>query len=199
MLKSVFLLVFAASVATSSTGAYFSDMKTVSGNVFSIKHWHKHRVVINEVFCRKKHEEWVELYNDSDEWVDIKGWTICNESRKCGKLNPSKKTEIKPHGYVLVSHDASAMKGWIVEQHTPEIYYAGGKIDFNENGDSVVLNDEEDNEVDKMSYGTSSYAYPLPTPLLQSGTLETLERDPAGKDTNTASDFVVRDIPTPGI
>jgi predicted ribosomally synthesized peptide with SipW-like signal peptide len=198
--RVILLLGVVVITLSSYSSAYFANTETSTDNSFTAGTWEVDLglVVINEVYYHDN-EEWIELYNPSKKTVDIKGWSICNESNECGQLNPSKKTEIEAGGFVLLSHDANDLKSWNVEPGTPMIYYAGGRIDFNDFGDSVLLKNSDNKVVDMVSYGSSSLAFPPATTLLVTGKLQTLERQPAGWDTNLSSDFVIRDIPTPGI
>lgn len=185
ILRSILIILAVASTSIGSTNAYFSDSVVISGNVFSTGTWST--IVINEVYYFGD-KEWVELYNISSSVADIKGWSICNSSNDCGKLNPEKKTEIPAGGYVLVSHDANDIKDWSVKKEVETINYADGKIDFADSNDQVILKDTSNNIIDQMSY-------------LNNATSEgqSLARIPNGVDTDSSTDYTVRTKPTPGV
>jgi hypothetical protein len=60
-------------------------------------------------------------------------------------------------------------------------------------GDALLLK-SGDGIIDAMSYGSDSSIFDLPA--ADAG--KSLSRNPNGKDTNTSSDWIELDIPTPG-
>jgi len=186
-----------AFLAVGSSGAYLSDTVTVTGNSFTAGTWDNSndKVVINEVYYDGT-KEWIELYNSDDATIDIKGWSICDNTDSCGSLNPEQKTEIIPGEFVIVAHDAGDLNGWLINPLVDKIYYAGNKISFNDTGDAVILKDDNNSVVDQMSYGSDTTAFSPSCPLVADG--HSLQRNPAGHDTGTKNDFFDQITPTPG-
>jgi predicted ribosomally synthesized peptide with SipW-like signal peptide len=169
-------------LATLATNSYFTDRVTSSGNVFSTGTWPTTpKIVINEVYYHGRNE-WIELYNVGDAIVDVKGWIICDNALHCGILNPERKTEIVPGGFVVIAHDAEDLKDWNIPDTAEKIYYAGRKIGFNDDGDSVILKNAEEMEIDQMSYGKNAAPEGY-----------SLERNPKG-----TGNFAPNPSPTPG-
>lgn len=73
-------------------------------------------------------DEWVELYNNTENNIDLKGWTISEGSGKETILSGN----ILPHKYFVVEK----IKG-----------------SLNNDGDLIVLRDAENNLLDKVAYG----------------------------------------------
>jgi hypothetical protein len=67
---------------------------------------------------------------------------------------------------------------------------------LNNTGDRLQLLNPDGVEVDSMSWDNDSTFLDPPATDVSDG--HSLERDPDGTDTDTASDFVEREIPTPG-
>jgi predicted ribosomally synthesized peptide with SipW-like signal peptide len=196
LLKAIFILAAAATLAVGSTNAYFTDSDATSSDTFTAN-WHvaKARMVINEVYYLGD-DEWIELYNASDAAADIKGWTICDSDKNCGSLNPAKKTTVAPGAYVLVSHDSANLKDWHVAKEIVDINYAGGKINFNDTGDAIILENTEKTVIDQMSYGTETSVFATACPTVGIG--HSLQRNPAGLDTDTEADFTDQQAPSVG-
>ena len=203
-IKRLFFPLAIIFIATTFTGAYFSDSVAITNNSFTVGEPEPElgRVVISEVFyynpANIANNQWVELYNAGGSAVDIKGWVICDNANHCGTLNPAKKTEIAPGGYVVIAHSASDLKSRTIPITAEIIYYAGPKIVFNNSaGDAVILKNDSEVIIDQMSYGGDISAFNPSCPAVASG--HSLARNPAGNDTNSASDFIDLALPTPGI
>ena len=70
LLKSLTIIFGLFSLATLSTGAYFSDSITVTGNQFSAGTWiGPNKVVINEIYSNPAtgEIEWIELFNTNSQ------------------------------------------------------------------------------------------------------------------------------------
>ena len=152
-------------------------------------------MVISEIYY-EGNKEWIELYNAGNALADIKGWSICDSSNACGTLNPAQKTEVSAGGFVVVAHDNGDLNGWTIPSTAEKINYAGGKIDFDDSGDGVVLKDTGNIIIDQMSYGFDMTAFIPSCPLVANN--HSLARNPVGLDTNTKNDFIDRTTPTPG-
>lgn len=194
IIKLLFIIISVSALRTGYTNAYFSDTKqgVITGNVAVIK---AARIVINEVYYIGD-DEWLEIYNAGNSSANIKGWQICNSNQNCGSLNPAKKTALAPNEYALISHSSSDLKSWNVDKSINRINYAGGKIDFLDIGDMVLLKNTDGMVVDRMSYGINTTSLNPSCSLVIIG--HSLQRQPAGKDTDTSLDFIDQSIPSPG-
>jgi len=159
-------------------------------------------VVINEVFYNPTaymdEGEFVELYNPTDEYVDLSGWYIGDEETygntgelwapiPCGTI-------LVPGGYLIITNNAEAFE----EQHgfSPALEM---NLRLANGGDEVILSQSQSfgDIVDVVTYG---YRGNFPGVIKHPGTSQgkSLERNPHGQDTDDCSaDFDVLDDPTP--
>ena len=119
-LKSIFVLIGVLSIAAISTNSVFSSQAVVSDNEFSTGTWQIEppataRVVINEVYydvapnkggdgAVANPDEWIELYNAGDADVNLKDWTIAdNTTTRTINANHI----IAAGSYALIAKDSS--------------------------------------------------------------------------------------------
>ena len=74
--------------------------------------------------------------------------------------------------------------------------WAGGTVNLSNSGDDVLILDGDDMVVDAVSWGSSTFAFDPSVPPVAEG--HSLERQPAGVDTNSAVDWFDQTYPTPG-
>ena len=173
-------------------------------------------VVINEVYYQvdSKHglespkerndktkaginNEWLELYNPTDHDINLKNWTLTDSSGLVSKINANK--IIKSESFIVVSKDASTWKYWNIHPKSDKIELGnqlGNGLD--NNGDKIILKDSSGTEIDRMSWGadTSGFTPAAANPRVAIGS--STERKAPGMDTDAASDWMQRDIPTLG-
>jgi signal peptidase len=189
--------------------AFFSDTAQSANNTFTAGQFGPpiaNHVVINEVYYdvapgkgsegdTANPDEWVELYNPTGISVDIKDWTI-GDNVDSNNVSSAQKF-IPPGGFALIAKSNSTWANWDEDPDADKIPI-GDKIGngLANDGDRVVLRDNNGNIIDQMSWGTDTSAFtPSATDVAEG---HSLERDPDGVDTNTAVDFVDRTTPTPG-
>lgn len=155
-------------------------------------------VVINEVFYDPPTpggdpgDEWVELYNTTDRPINLDGWMLADHIGK--DVLPT--LELPAGGFVVVAASDSFS--------TLHPSYAGLLITLNgsignglaNNGDSLWLRDDRGRTIDAMAYGNDTVAMFPSVPATREG--YSLERVPAGHDTDTAADWFPRAVPSPG-
>jgi hypothetical protein len=157
------------------------------------------RVVINEVMYDpgapadgEGDGEWVELYNAGLESVDLGGWSLADAasrdvlpSRVCG-----------PGEFVVVAASDSFMKAYPSFSGTAVVL--GGRIGngLGNNGDRLLLLDASGAPVDAISWGRDRSILGPSIPDVPAG--HSIERQMAGIDTDSASDFVDNLAPSPG-
>jgi hypothetical protein len=137
--------------------------------------------------------EWVELYNAGPESVELSGWSLA-DNVAADTLPPA----VLPAGaYAVVT--ASADFG----RHYPSFHgnllvVADGRIGngLANDGDRLLLLDEEGRPVDALSYGLDREFFEPPAPAVPLG--HSLERFPPDRDTDTAADFRDSAHPSPG-
>jgi len=166
------------------------------------------RLVINEVYydvCSgadcggnkgdEGKNEWIEIYNPTSNSVNISGWKICDNT-SC-EIIPSSPA-IPVGGFAIVTPQATTWDYWLIPAGVIKITLGISNIGngLHNDDDRIILKDNLGNIVDQMSYGNDKTAFDPACPDVAEG--HSLEREPAGKDTDTAADFVDRYPPTPG-
>ena len=128
ILTSVISGVMSAGVATSSTGAGDS-------------------VIITEIMYAPsstwggQYNEWIELYNNGSQSVNITGWTIDN------KTIP--KAEIQPGDYLIIARNDTKFKKIYPRVVCPVVKVA---ISLLNDGETIFLNDSQGNVSDTVNY-----------------------------------------------
>ena len=109
-------------------------------------------VAINEVLADPDsplESEWVELYNTSDNEIDLAGWSLC-DSVGCAQI---KDANIGGKDYLILCQDAVAFRAHYAEINTDAVGIEGWRS-LNNTGDVVYLTDEAGLTVDSMCYET---------------------------------------------
>ena len=156
---------------------------------------HENPVIINEI-CYKQDavsdsEDWVELYNNSNQFVDVSGWTLKDSDNlhsfhiKSGRL-------LKPGGYQVICRSLAAF-----ETVYPSVFNYEGEMNFglSSNGEIVRLYNQEMDLVDSVRYGVSD-----PWPEISSGSGYTLALLDPNLDNSLAEswDLSLYQLGTPG-
>ena len=141
--------------------------------------------------------EWLEIYNPTSSDINVNGWTI--EEASGGDETLSDIT-IPGHGFLILggATEAELREVWSIPAGVLFFSASGGKIGngLNNPGDLILLKTDTAELVDAVSWGSdTSVLDPAPPDV---GTGHSLERDPDGKDADTAGDFVDRETPQPG-
>ena len=176
------------------------------------------QVVINEVLYRQSgnsaagNDEFIELYNNSDQSVDITGWQLIDGNLQAsdtdgsgGSINDGVSeafifpggTVVDPGEYVVV---------WIGTQtsnrnadNAAYQFYLGNDPRLNNTGDDVWLYDSQTQIIDYMAYGTGDGINTPPDSSLNlwddtdqsnlnnASSLQSISLTPSGQDSNTAS------------
>jgi len=158
-------------------------------------------IVVNEVYydvkCHGEEgwNEWVEIYNPTDNPVDISGWKIADNG---GEDTIPSSDSIPPDGFAVITPKASTWSKW------PSIPSGAIKIVLESkignglanDGDRVILRMPDGTEIDAISYGSDTYAFDPSVPDVAEG--HSIARYPKGFDTDQASDWIDLSWPNPG-
>ncbi|MGC8825801.1 MAG: lamin tail domain-containing protein [Anaerolineae bacterium] len=159
-------------------------------------------LVINELLYQpaptigtpEAHREWAELYNALPAALNLRGFRLSD-----GEDTDTLPAFVLPAGgfAVIVGSRAAFLAdypgfaGLLIELGDAEL---GNGL--NNAGDALILRDPVGRLVDALSYGDDVSVFTTPCPLAAAG--HSLEREPAGWDTDRAEDFVERETPSPG-
>jgi len=137
--------------------------------------------------------EWVELYNAGPESVELGGWSLA-DNVAADTLPPA---ALPPGGYAVVAASPDFRRRYPAFQGT-SLVLADGRIGngLANEGDRLLLLDEEGRPVDALSYGVDHEFFEPPAPAVPPG--HSLERFPSDRDTDTAADFRDNAYPSPG-
>jgi len=175
------------------------------------------KIVISEVMPNpigsEPGGEWIEIYNRSSESVDLQLYKI-GDSEVRGDLEGMyifpEGSHINPGQTILIANQSanfSQRYGFRPEfelsESDPEIpnltkyrTWSGGVINLSNNGDEVLILNQEDKLLDAVSWGGSNFAFTPTIPKPDDGM--SLERKPANVDTHRADDWSILPEPDPG-
>ena len=137
--------------------------------------------------------EWVELYNASPEAVNLKGWTL-TDNASSDALTP---VVLPSGGFAVVAASERFGESW-PDFKGPLLTVEDGRLGngLSNQGDRLTLRDAEGRVADALSYGDDDSILDPAAPDVGAG--HSLERAPAGRDSDTAGDFIDNGDPTPG-
>lgn len=206
ILKSIFILASVLILSTLATNSYFTDQATVAGNTFQAGTWPP-RVVINEVYYdptgSDTGNEWIEIYNGGGQAADLTNYQLGS----AGKYYTFPAAVLNPDNFIVI-HWNTAGTNTATELYT-------GTTGFSNMGNSsgfvALFNSTTRNSstiIDYLEYGAGGQTWEstaVTAGIWTAGDFvsdvvagHSLERNPKGKDTDTASDFIDQSSPTPG-
>ncbi len=180
----------------STTYSYEVSAVDISGNegikssVFTISTDVNAHLLISEVYYDTvgvdSKEEWIELYNPTNQVLDISGWTIADNNKVY--TIPSG-TTIQNKSYLVIARDATGY--YNLYNKYPDI--SGLTLFLGNTGDKLTLSDTSATEIDFVAWENYVPGWDITAPTGYS-----IERINAN-DTDTVSDWqVVADNGTPG-
>ncbi|MFH1657485.1 MAG: lamin tail domain-containing protein [bacterium] len=136
----------------------FSDSEEISATI-TAGEWNVVELLINKVYYDvdsshgvEPKNEWIELYNPTNEAINLKDWQICNHD-SCETINANK--SIPALGYAVISHDASTWKYWEIPASVVKINALGGILfEMDNDADMLLLKNPEGIIVDQMNWGS---------------------------------------------
>jgi hypothetical protein len=165
-------------------------------------------VVINETFIYvdAKHgidcissqgqcNEWIELFNPTNQDITLKNWKIADASGVAQTINANK--TIKANSFALLVKSNSTFSLYWKVPSGIEVIEMGQWIGdgLGNAGDRLKLINPSGTEIDAISWGIDTYVPHYTGPITQGHSIERLT---PGFDTDAGTDFTDRSTPTPG-
>lgn len=158
--------------------------------------------------------EWIEIYNTGVEIINMACVKVGDEETVGGgeaMLTFPPGTTVLPAGVVVIANRADSFlatyafkPNFEIEDSDPAVpdmikytTWASGYLNLSNSGDDVLILDGNDQLVDAVSWGSSTFAFDPPVPTVVAG--HSLERRPGNQDTDTAADWVDQLNPAPGV
>jgi len=124
-------------------------------------------IIISEIMAKPYQDytlnEWIELYNDGTEEINISGWKIVDdggEDNLTGGKYGGKGTIIPPKKYALITSETTRVyNNFKVLFNTTKIYSNDGTLGYyglSDNGESIAIIDTEGNIIDNITYPSMS-------------------------------------------
>lgn len=138
------------------------------------------QIMINEISCNnKKTGDWVEVYNDSRETINLKDWYFTDKKRYFNIPN----AKIRSKSYLIICEDSIAFR-----EHYPKVTNVVGNFGFGlgKRREKVGLFDGHGASIDSVAYEVpptdSAFTIGLLLPFLDNGDFDNWEINP-GKGT----------------
>ena len=157
--------------------------------------------------------EWIEIYNAGSQAIQLDQYKIGDCQTVGGGEGMymfTAGTSLAVGQVLVVANQAvefmtryGFQPGFELAESDPDIpnltsftAWCSGAVHLGNINDEVLLLDGNDQVVDALSWGSSSWAFDPPCPDIEEG--HSLGRQPANTDTNRAADWINQDQPNPG-
>ncbi|MBZ0265938.1 CotH kinase family protein [bacterium] len=138
--------------------------------VFEVDDIENTNVVINEINYSPANdfetEDWIELYNNSENTLNISGWILSDSEITHRYILPAN-TQLLPDDYLVLCRDTLAFDNFFPNVHNRIGNFSFG---FSGNGEVVKLFNQADQLIDSVEYGVTD-----PWPTAPAGNGPTLE------------------------
>jgi beta-lactamase superfamily II metal-dependent hydrolase len=122
------------------------DPQTQDGGVVAVK------VVFSEIFYDtlgdETKEEWFEIYNDSAKLVDLSGWKVIDNNGTGWTYTFPAGSTIKAGTFMTIARDSAGF----IALYSYEADLYGNLPYLNNGGDTLILYDTENNEIDAVAW-----------------------------------------------
>lgn len=143
--------------------------------------------------------EWIEIYNGTNEEVDINGWSI-GDGTGVDVLS-SEEFILGSGKHLIVTRSASTDTFWTYGLGTVVIHLESplGSNGLRNDGEAVFLYDAENVLVDAVSWGDDISALNPPVDVASIEEGQSIVRLSKTVDIDLATDWVIADTPSPGL
>ena len=199
-----------------SVACYDGKAGSVVSESFDVASGHcQTSLKINEVYyyadvnhggvSRDYENEWVEIYNPTEESVNVNGWSVCN-SESCDKLS-SQDLAIPAKGYAVVAYKESTWGYWNIPDSAVKINLASViGSGLGNTADMVLLENAAGETVDQMNWGAADSGWNnynanvwAKGVAASSAQGKILGRSSNGYDTDSVADWKIFDLPRVGV
>jgi hypothetical protein len=170
--------------------------------------------ILNNPIGEDPAPEWIELYNRGSEPLILFDYKVGDSETQGdseGMYHFPKDTEIDPGQVIVIANRATHFVqayGFSPnfefinsDPSVPDMAkyrdWAGGSINLSNSGDEVLVMSPDDDLIDSVSWGNSTFSFDPALAILAEG--HSWERKPADQDTNHAGDWQDQPIPRPGV
>lgn len=185
------------------TRAFFMDEEKSSAEITAwVAETEPQKIVINEVYydvspaCGTEADnEWVELYNPTNQNIDLQNWSLTDNNKETKIIATSK---ILPKYEFAVVSKVALTSCWTPPAGAVMII-TGEKIGsgLNNDGDYLILKDAKGNEIDFVAW-EKGYNNSHPAWDITASEGESIARKVKGVDTDSVDDWQVLTSPNPG-
>jgi cardiolipin synthase len=166
-------------------------------------------LLINEVMCHPAEDEatneWIELYNPTEESIDVSGWMIADEKEtdvlQADSIHGDGTTSIPPGGYALITDIGTTVyETFTVAENAIRLSVDDSTLcgyGLNNQKEKIMLMDQAETMIDAVEWGADYDEVPgSPAPVPSEGT--SLIRYQAIDNDDSSLDFIECTTPTPG-
>ena len=165
-------------------------------------------IVINEVLYNPEtndnYNEWIELYNPTNNTINVSGWSITDNSAadflEGDTDHGNGTTMIPPYGYaILADHGTTAYENFSITNETIKLYVDDKSIGngLGNNEDKLILKNNTGRIIDAIEWGDDYPEVPgFPAEIVNEG--HSLARHPYRDTNDSSTDFYEGVTPTPG-
>lgn len=140
-------------------------------------------------------DEWIEIFNPTDQAVDLQDWTI--EDNSGNQVTITSAITINPGEFVLISKSLDTWNYWDEDPGAKKVSLGEPIGDGLDNdGDHLYLINPDGDLVDAVAWDNDTAVWDPAVPLVGLGS--SIERLTPGFDTELVSDWEERNPPTPG-
>lgn len=144
--------------------------------------------------------EWVELHNGTDQTLDLEGYTI---SDAAGSDTIPAGISLEPGEFLIITSSSTTAGFYDIPSGTQILVLASsiGSNGLANAGDMILIENDEGNSVDEVSWGTNTSAFSpsiRPSPTADDFPGQSIGRIDINVDTGSALDWETKTDPTPG-
>jgi hypothetical protein len=142
-----------------------------------------------------KSTEWIEIFNPTERTIRLRNWYLQDNSGELVRIRTWRR--LRPGQFALITKRRSTWRSWEEDEDAIKIYLRRKIGDGLDNsGDHLHLISPSDVIVDSVGWGDDTAVWDPAVPGVSEGS--SIERLTPGFDTNSASDWEERFLPTPG-